>query len=305
MRRGARRCAGGEAPHPQRVFGWLVAEVEAPRPKVGVYWESDKGCKYVSLCVWEEGRWRSSPARAYRTEHVLPPARPQVLESKLDERHKAANGRRADLLRKRVTSPTKQTSTKPARAVPEVDPPPGVPVARFDESRLLRAPTDELSPFSHCSVWEDTEPSPEVDSPAVRHVPKGGWMWEASPEQELVGTPSSLSVSLPVKTKLESWTPRRANMLEEDLAEELCQSLADAHRRHDRGNQPPAPPACCMHCAGVLQFWAGLCCRPFLFMPSCCAALRRAAVLIPRRVCVRDVHSYACLSGAQVPGGCG
>ena len=159
---------------------------------------------------------------------MLPPARPQVLESKLDERHKAVNARRADLLRQRVTPPIKQTPTKPARAVPEVDTPPGVPVARFDESRLLRPPTDELSSSSQ---WEDTETFPEMESPAVRHVPKGGWMWEASPEQELVGTPSSSSVSLPVKTKLESWTPRRANMLEEDLSEEIRQSLADAHRR--------------------------------------------------------------------------
>ena len=124
----------------------------------GIWWDSvsSRG-EWLSgnVCALGGGRervGRSSPTRAYQTEHVLPPARPQVLESKLDERHKAVNARRADLLRKRVTSPTKQTPTKPARAVPEVDTPPGVPVARFDESRLLRPPTDELSPSSQRPV---------------------------------------------------------------------------------------------------------------------------------------------------------
>ena len=139
-------------------------------------------------------------------------------QGQLAARQDAASARRLELLQQRLfASPSKAaTPATPRRAGAAEgasegagEAPPGTPVARFDETRRLTPPPDLAPPSSGGEMVEI----------------------ELTPRREGGASP-------PIRLKLEAWTPRRAIMDDEELAQALAASLEHAGARCARRLAP-------------------------------------------------------------------
>ena len=146
-------------------------------------------------------------------------------------RQEAASTRRAEQLQRRIDlasrSKTPTNTAKRSLINEALDMPPGVPVPRFDESRLLSPPTDEgyhtgSTTDSNSTIVGGQSPSTSSSSSSEKVI----WQWVVLPEQELVHD------SPPIKAKLENWTPKRGKMSDEQLAVELSRLLKSAEERY-------------------------------------------------------------------------